>query len=236
MAAWNRLVGHRFLSGIFLFRGEQFRTIWDSNGGAMVSHRLVASEIFPAESEAGSGTEDWHALQTRASRERKVCTQVLGKGREAYVPVTRQRRRWSDRMQTIEVALFPGYVFVRSGFSCREKLAILQTSSVYGFVTFDKTLARIPDQQIRDLRRIEEQNGPWAPYQFLKAGQRVRIRGGCLDGLEGIFVAEGTGKKLVISIVPMQRSIAVSMDDYDFEVVGREACLLRGRLNNQSCN
>jgi transcription antitermination factor NusG len=161
----------------------------------------------------------WHVLQTKANRERKICAQLLGKGHEAYVPVTRQSRRWSDRMQTIESPMFPGYVFVRSGFSPGGKLAILRTSSVYGFVTFNQEIATIPHQQIHDLRQIEEQNSRWVPYQFLKAGQQVRIRGGCLDGLEGIFVVESSGKKLVISIVPMHRSIAVSVDDYDLEMI-----------------
>ena len=162
---------------------------------------------------------DWYALQTRARRERRICAQVESKGHEAFVPVTRQRRRWSDRFQTIELPLFPGYVFVRAVPNHADRLAILQTSGAYGFVIFDGIIARIPNQQIRELQRIEEQNSSWSPYPFLKAGQRVRIRGGCLEGLEGIFVAEGTGKKLVISIVPMQRSVAIDLEAYDVEVV-----------------
>jgi transcription antitermination factor NusG len=165
---------------------------------------------------------DWFALQTRARWERKVCTQVEGKGHEAYVPVLRQRRRWSDRFQVIEVPLFPGYVFVREVMNHNDRLAILQTSSVHGFVNFSGMIARIPEHQIADLRRIEEQSTGCTPWPFMKAGQRVRIHGGCLDGLEGIFVAESAGNRLVISIVPMQRSIAVSLDDYDFEVIGNK--------------
>ena len=58
----------------------------------------------------------------------------------------------------------------------------------------------------------------WSQYPFLKRGQRVRIAGGCLDGLEGIFVAD-RGRKLVISIEPMERSIAVDIGAYDVELV-----------------
>jgi len=183
----------------------------------MPSEQLITTEAFvPAQSRLT--VEDWYALQTRARRERKICTQVEGKGHEAFVPVLKQRRRWSDRFQTIELPLFPGYVFVRAVTSPTDRLAILQTSSVYGFVTFNGIIAKIPDHQIQDLRKLEEQNSACSPWPFLKAGQRVRIRGGCLEGLEGIFVAHGSGNKLVISIIPMQRSIAVSIDDYDFEV------------------
>jgi transcription antitermination factor NusG len=99
-----------------------------------------------------------------------------------------------------------------------DRLAVLQTKGAYAFVTFKEVTARIPDQQISDLRRIESQNTSWSPYPFLKSGQRVRICGGCLDGLEGIFVAE-RGRKLVISIEPMQRSVAIDLASYDVEAV-----------------
>ncbi|MGA3317059.1 MAG: UpxY family transcription antiterminator [Candidatus Korobacteraceae bacterium] len=160
----------------------------------------------------------WYALQTRARFERKICQQVQSKHQEAYVPVTRERRRWSDRSQVVEMPLFPGYVFVRAMSDPTDRLAVLQTNGAYAFVTFKGVTARIPDQQIDDLRRIESQNTSWSPYPFLKSGQRVRICGGCLDGLEGIFVAE-RGKKLVISIEPMERSIAIDVGAYDLGVV-----------------
>jgi transcription antitermination factor NusG len=114
--------------------------------------------------------------------------------------------------------LFPGYVFVRAMSDPADRLAVLQTKGAYAFVTFKEVTARIPDQQISDLRRIESQNTSWSPYPFLRSGQRVRICGGCLDGLEGIFVAE-RGKQLVISIEPMERSIAIDVGAYEVEVV-----------------
>jgi transcription antitermination factor NusG len=161
---------------------------------------------------------DWYALQTRARFERRICQQVQAKQQEAYVPVTGQRRRWSDRYQTVEIPLFPGYVFVRAISDPVDRLVVLQTSGAYGFVTVNGVVACIPDQQIKDLQRIESQSTLCSPYPFLKSGQRVRICGGCLDGLEGIFVAE-RGRKLVISIEPMERSIAIDIAAYDLEVV-----------------
>jgi transcription antitermination factor NusG len=162
--------------------------------------------------------QDWFALQTRARFERRICSHVQGKDHEAYVPVTHERRRWSDRYQVVETPLFPGYVFVRAVSSPADRLAILQTSGAYGFVAFNGVAAHISDQQINDLRRIESQNTSWSPCPFLKSGQRVRICGGCLDGLEGIFIAE-RGRKLVISIEPMERSIAIDVEAYDLEIV-----------------
>ena len=56
-------------------------------------------------------------------------------------------------------------------------------------------------------------------YPFLKAGRRVRIRGGCLDGLEGILVSENKDHSLVVSIEAIQRSLAIRIDGFDVEAI-----------------
>ena len=190
---------------------------WDSIGGAMPSTHQTSTTNWQPEIPFLE-SHDWYALQTRMRFERKICQQLQDRRHAAYVPVTRERRRWSDRYQAVESPLFPGYVFVGAISDPAGRLAVLQTSGAYGFVTFNGVVARIPDWQINDLRRTETQNTSWSPYPFVKSGQRVRICGGCLDGLEGILVAE-RGRKLVISIEPMQRSIAVDLEAYDVEVV-----------------
>jgi len=58
---------------------------------------------------------------------------------------------------------------------------------------------------------------PWSPYPFLKIGQRVRIRGGALEGLEGILVSRNGNHTLVISVDALQRSLAVRVEGYEVE-------------------
>jgi len=50
-------------------------------------------------------------------------------------------------------------------------------------------------------------------------GQRVRIRGGCLNGVEGILAAKNSDQSLVVSIELIQRSVAVRIDGYDVELI-----------------
>ena len=52
----------------------------------------------------------------------------------------------------------------------------------------------------------------------MKAGQRVRVRGGCLDGLEGLLLQHDEGK-LVISIESIQRSLAIEIKGYELELI-----------------
>ena len=77
----------------------------------------------------------------------------------------------------------------------------------------------IPDQQIDAVRSLVDGSIPWSPFPFLKIGQRVRIRGGALEGLEGILVARNGNQTLVISIDAIQRSLAVRVEGYQVEAV-----------------
>jgi hypothetical protein len=51
----------------------------------------------------------------------------------------------------------------------------------------------------------------------LKIGQRVRIRGGSLDGVEGILTRFNGESGLVISIDGISRSLALRIEGYDVQ-------------------
>jgi transcription antitermination factor NusG len=129
-----------------------------------------------------------------------------------------ETHRWSDRQKTVSLPLFSGYVFVRLDSAAPERILVLRTGGVLGFVKAQGDASLIPSQQVDDLRRMLALKLPCALRAFLKAGQRVRIRGGCLDGLEGIL-AQSSEKALVISIACIQRSVEVRIEGYELELV-----------------
>jgi transcription antitermination factor NusG len=77
----------------------------------------------------------------------------------------------------------------------------------------------IPDEQIDAVRRIAEERLAWQAHPFLKIGQRVRIRSGALDGIEGVLVARSGESTLIVSIDAIQRSLAVRIDGYSVEPI-----------------
>jgi transcription antitermination factor NusG len=160
----------------------------------------------------------WYAIQTRYRAERKVKTRLGTKGVEAFLPLLEEVHRWSDRRKTIEVPLFSGYTFVRVALSAETRLGVLHTEGVMKFVAFGGAAVPIPAKQIEDIQKLLVNKVPCSLRPFLKAGQRVRIRGGCLDGLEGIL-EQSEGKYLVISIECIQRSVAIKIEGYDLELI-----------------
>jgi hypothetical protein len=77
----------------------------------------------------------------------------------------------------------------------------------------------IPDKQIEDLQKLVSQEVPFAAYPFLRQGRRVRVRGGCLDGIEGIVLERISDRGLVLSVEPIQRSVVISIAEYYLEMI-----------------
>jgi len=137
----------------------------------------------------------------------------------AFLPLVTRVHRWSDRRQEVELPLFPGYVFVHTTSDPEARVAVLRTNGVAGFVGSHGRGTPIPDKQIDDIRVILDQKVPFEPYPFLEVNQRVRIRGGALDGVEGLLVAKNTDQSLLVSIDLIKRSILVRVTGYELEKV-----------------
>jgi transcription antitermination factor NusG len=153
---------------------------------------------------------DWVALVVRPRAERRVQKGLANMGLETFVAWHGVRRRWADRIKILEQNLIPGYVFCQSTFA--ERMAVMHQAGVERVVSFNRTPALIPDDEIAALRRAVESELPLGPWPYLKAGQRVRIEKGILAGMEGTLARESTGWRVVVSVEALQRSIAVQVD------------------------
>lgn len=169
------------------------------------------------ESSAGMHVEEmrWYALHTRSRHERIVAQRLREFGLETYLPTVHEVHRWSDRKKKVEVPLFSCYVFLHCALTPQDRNHVYRVDSVLGFVGGGGTATAIPDEQIENVRTLLSQTAPWRSHPFLKAGQRVRVKGGALDGIEGIFLSENGDHSLVISVDAIQRSMSVRIDGYD---------------------
>jgi transcriptional antiterminator NusG len=161
----------------------------------------------------------WYAIRTRSRHEKMVADQLDKLGVENFLPLVKRTRQWSDRTKEVELPLFSGYTFVRVVLSSPDRLRVLQTHGVAGFVGINCCGTAIPDNQIEDIRTLLASDVPFEEQPFLRVGQRVRVRGGALDGVEGILSAQHDDHSLVISLEPIQRSLSVRIQGYSVEPV-----------------
>lgn len=161
----------------------------------------------------------WYAVRTRSRHEKLVSRQLESQGIESFLPIVIQTHKWSDRSKQVETPLFSGYAFLRIVHSCDERVRVLRTQGVVSFVGVQGTGIPIPDHQIEDIKTLVASRVPYEERPFLHIGQRVRVRGGALDGMQGILVAENGDRSLVISVEPIQRSLCVRVAGYEVEAV-----------------
>jgi transcription antitermination factor NusG len=159
----------------------------------------------------------WYAVRTRSRHEKMVSEQLEKQGIENFLPLMKRTRQWTDRTKEIEMPVFSGYSFVRMVFSSAVRLRVLQTHGVAGFVGIKNLGIPIPDSEIQDVRTLLASSVPFEERTFLRVGQRVRIRGGALDGVEGILSAQDEDQSLVVSVELIQRSLSVRIEGYAVE-------------------
>jgi len=108
-------------------------------------------------------------------------------------------------------------VFVHTELTDEERRQIVYADGVLGLVGVRGQGTPIPDEQIDAVRAILDGNVAFETHNFLKAGQRVRILGGALSGIEGIFRSRAGEDTLVISVDALQRSISIRISGYEIK-------------------
>jgi transcription antitermination factor NusG len=154
--------------------------------------------------------ERWFALRVKSRCEKLVTTMARNKGFEEFLPLYECHRRWSDRLKSVELPLFPGYVFCR--LNPQHRLPLLTIPGVLHFVGIGKAPVPIDDEEITAIQSAVKSGLSAEPWPFLEAGQRVRLEDGPLAGLEGLLVEVRKRYRVVVSVSLLKRSVAVEID------------------------
>ena len=187
-------------------------------GGAVSSvYQREPLDLAVAQPRLADPTGSWFAIQVRSRHEKKVATELRGREVQAFVPLFSSYHQWTDRRRLVHMPVFPGYVFVRITVTPAMRNAVLRTPGVCCFVGVRGIGVSIPDAQIESIQMILERGIPFDSHPFLSIGQKVRIRGGSLDGLEGILQAKNGDQSLIVSVELIQRSLAVRVAGYRVE-------------------
>lgn len=158
---------------------------------------------------------NWYAVYTNSHHEKRVALHLAEREIESFLPLYSTRHRWRNRCErTVELPLFPNYVFVR--IASRERVRVLAVPGVLSLVGVGRTPAALPDFEIEALRcgvgrrKIE-------PHPYLVVGERVRIEAGPMTGMEGVLVRKKNNFRVVLALDAIMQSVAVEVDADDLE-------------------
>lgn len=155
-------------------------------------------------------TTYWYAIYTRPRAEKQVYNRLQEQGIEAYLPMQKKMRQWSDRKKLVEMPLFSSYIFVHVNRHLYDD--VLKTHGVVKYITFEGKAASIPTDQIDNLRIIVDSNAEVeTSWQKYTKGDMVKVNGGALKGLTGILISDGGRKKVLVQVDRLDQNLVVEV-------------------------
>jgi transcription antitermination factor NusG len=152
----------------------------------------------------------FYAVRTKSNREFVTHASFLGKGFESYLPTYKRNKSGPSTTRTVELPLFPGYVFCR--FDIHRRQPILVTPGVFQIVSFNGLPAPVNENEIAAIQTVTRAGVPAEPWPFLERGRMVRIIAGPLRGLQGPVEHSKGSLRLVVGLSLLQRSLSVEID------------------------
>jgi len=157
----------------------------------------------------------WYAVCTLPQHEKSAARQIALREVESFLPTFETVRVWKNRQRMkLILPLFPTYLFAH--ITPRERRRVLESPGVLQIVGNAREPVPLPEAEIEFLRsRLARQRVE--PFSDLVAGEKVRIRGGVLKGVEGTLVRQSTGLRFVLTIELINQSAAIQVDGENLE-------------------
>lgn len=160
----------------------------------------------------------WSVLQVIANHEKKVARHLTVRSLENYLPLYRERSRWTDRTVILERPLFLGYVFVR--FSPQSRVSVLSVPGVIRLLG-DSQSEIVTDEELERIREALAKGFFLRPHPNVAVGTSVRVKRGVFEGVDGIVTEFRHCCRVVIALSAVKQSFSLEVDRDDLEILGQ---------------
>ncbi len=162
-------------------------------------------------------SKKWLAVYTKPRWEKKVFQSLMDKGIEAYCPLNKVRKKWSDRIKTVEEPLFKSYVFVK--IEPDQQLNVRMNRGVVNFVYWLGKPAIINEKDINTIRKfLNEYEDVVAEAIHVAPSQEVIVTGGALMDTKG-KVINVKGKKVEVLLDFIGYKLVAYVDKHHVRVI-----------------
>jgi transcriptional antiterminator RfaH len=153
----------------------------------------------------------WHVLHLRSRSEKKVAELCEIRGLEYYLPLRSETKIYQRRKVTVEKPMFPGYFFV--SFEPDDRVHLLQTNHVINVLV--PPSEEVLKHQLDQIRQALAVDPSLSTVNAIRAGLRVRIRGGAFMGVEGVVDSARHPTTVRLNVELIGQAVAVDIDrDY----------------------
>ena len=162
--------------------------------------------------------QHWYAVYTKPRNEKKLADRLNDKGIEAYLPMRRTLKQWSDRKKMVTEPLISSYVFVN--IFQQHYFEVLNTPGAVKYIWFSGKAAVIPEKQINDLKLIlNEGVEVECVTDDLPKGTSVKINSGPMKDLTGELVYHSGKHKVVIRLDNLNKALLLTISSHLVEIL-----------------
>ena len=151
--------------------------------------------------------KEWIVIYTKPRCEKVVKQNLIEKGFEVYLPLLKERRKWSDRKKWVEFPLFRSYIFVKV--KVNETLFVLKTPNVVKAVRFGTEIAVVKEEIIKTIKQMLDGGYTPKPVNYFLKGDKVVVNQGPLKDIKGEVIQINNEKHLLIRVDAINQALAV---------------------------
>jgi transcription antitermination factor NusG len=161
----------------------------------------------------------WYAVYTNARHEKVVADHLMSKEIEVFLPTITVVRSWKDRKMKLQTPAFPSYVFTKICVS--ERGRVISVPGVVRILSFNGLPARLDEAEIENIRLCHRRGALMESRPLFRVGDRVRVKSGVLEGLEGFVSRCKDDRRLIVPLSHINQSLAVQVDIDLLEPAGK---------------
>ena len=154
--------------------------------------------------------KEWFAFYTKSRHEKSVYNTLFKKGYNVYLPLLRERKKWSDRKKWVEYPLFKSYIFIK--IESKNSIFVLKTPGIVKLIKFGGRASPIQDSTIQSLKLMIDGGFNPKPTDYFIKGEAVIIKDGPLKGLEGIISNIHNQERFIVQIDAIKHSVSIKIN------------------------
>ena len=154
--------------------------------------------------------KQWIVVRSKPRSEKVAHNELVKKNIESYLPLLKERRKWSDRKKWVEFPLFSSYLFAR--IDIKDSIFVLQTQGVNTIVKFGKQIAIVQNSVIEAIRLAMEGGYQLEPVEYFVEGNIVEVVAGPMKGVKGIVAKLKGQNRLIIKIDAIQQALSIQIE------------------------
>ena len=154
----------------------------------------------------------WYALYTKARAEKKTYQELQDIGIEAYLPLRKELKFWSDRKRWVETPIINSYIFVHIPKTDYRK--VFESKGIVAYVSANKRPVVIPDHEIDAMKRAVASNLSLnVEANAIQKGQNITITSGPLKGISGEVVEIQGKQKFYLRISHIDYMLVIDLNE-----------------------